>query len=668
MKGVAVAKEVGFEDGRFTVTFPYDSTLVGVVKGIPGHRWDKDGKVWTFPADLVTAGRLWEVLGSKGFSFRMEATEANRRLRENLEASRATTTTKDFPRPEGLAYRPFQGAGIGFMHGKRYVLNADPPGTGKTIQTAGVINANPTLRRILVVCKAVGKINWQRELEKWLVRPLSSGIVWGSDWPEGNPDIVIINYEILGRHHQKLREREWDLMVLDECQKIKNQRADRTGEVYGDSREAKSSIPARHIIWLTGSPTMNGRPIEMWPMLRKAGIFTNWVEYVTRYCDGKKVKTTKKWETDPLTGRKVFAGWNEAWDTKGASNLEELQAILRSSFMIRRSKAEVLPELDEISRQVIEVPGSASLLEEERRVLAGHEGKLAELRTAVEKAKVSDSEEDYAEAVKRLRMGIMVAMQEMSEVRHEMAVAMLPTAIEFIRDILEDEDKLVVFGHHHDVIDGIAKAFPGCVKVRGGVTPKQRQTAIDRFQTDPDVHLFVGSFGAAGDTITLHAASRAVFTEDSWVPEEINQAESRLNRMGQKQAVYIQYLVMQGSIGATIMKRRVHKAGNTFTALDKAFEAPDLPESPIPEPDGSASRQELIKEALRLTDEDIARIHQDLKVLAARCDGAQARDGQGFNKIDARLGKWLAAAPRLSPKQAAMARRMLVKYKKQLEG
>ncbi len=669
-------KQVSATSTRFTIRFDYDQTLVEIVKEqLPGRRWDSTLKLWTVPLNLASAGKLWEVLGSRGFEFTLEAAEANKRLMGNLEASRATMESsgrlQEIPCPEGLAYKPFQKVGIAFMAGKRYVLNADPPGTGKGVQTIGVINRLPEIKQVLVICRASGKVTWPRELPRWLTRPMTVGVCQGSEWPDGNPDIVVVNYDLLTRFRKQLRERVWDLLVIDESQQIKNKAAGRTVEVYGDFKTQVPRIPSRYTIWLTGSPSLNGRPIEMWPMLHDAGIFANWQEYVVRYCDGKKVPVKKKWIID--NGRRVFAGMQEAWETKGASNLAELQEVLRSSgFMIRRKKSEVIPELAEPRRQVIELPvsGVKSLLDQERDVYEARESLLADLQFAVEKAKVSENAENYIDAVKSLRMGIMTVAREMSTLRREMAEAMIPAAIEFIGDVLENEEKLVVFGHHQCMVDSVAAAFKGkCVKLRGGATTKQRQDAVDRFQTDPNIKLFVGSIGAAGDTITLTAASRIIFMEDSWVPEDLNQAESRINRMGQKMSgIYAQYLVLKGSLGATIAKTRVCKQERVGLLLDDEFSPALVPVLPIEGEPATAnvSRQKITAESLGLTQEEIGQIHGELRYLAGLCDGANARDGQGFSKCDSRFGKWLAAADKLSPKMAAAAKRMLVKYKGQL--
>ena len=90
---------------------------------------------------------------------------------EAKAASRATDADVQIPAPDGCTYLGYQKAGIAFAHARASVLFGDEMGLGKTIQAIGLLNADPTLRRVLVVCPASLKLNWRRELEKWLVRP-----------------------------------------------------------------------------------------------------------------------------------------------------------------------------------------------------------------------------------------------------------------------------------------------------------------------------------------------------------------------------------------------------------------------------------------------------------------------------------------------------------------
>ena len=122
-------------------------------------------------------------------------------------------------------------------------------------------------------------------------------------------------------------------------------------------------------------------------------------------------------------------------------------------------------------------------------------------------------------------------------------------------------EKLVIFAHHRDVIMGLATSLSRFrpVTLTGETSSTVRQKAIDAFQTDPGVRLFIGNIVAAGTGITLTAASHCVFAELSWVPAELSQCEDRLHRIGTQDSVSVQHLVLEGSLDAMMVKALLRK-------------------------------------------------------------------------------------------------------------
>jgi len=232
-----------------------------------GFRWDPAGKQW-WTDQPEKAARL--------IQYANEETKANHTAIEEQKAaareqSRATDAAIDIPAPTGLTYLPYQKAGIAYAINRANCLIGDEMGLGKTIQAIGVINADPTIRRVLVICPASLKINWLREMNRWLVIPHRIAIANGTFPTE---DIVIINYDILKKHAASLRAMAWDLLIIDEAHYLKNPKALRTIEVLGkynkDLSKAITPIPAKQKIFLTGTPITN-RPIELWPILHSTG-------------------------------------------------------------------------------------------------------------------------------------------------------------------------------------------------------------------------------------------------------------------------------------------------------------------------------------------------------------------------------------------------------------
>jgi SWI/SNF-related matrix-associated actin-dependent regulator 1 of chromatin subfamily A len=424
---------------------------------------------------------------------------------------------------------------------------------GKTIQALGLINADSSIKNVLIICPASLKLNWGKECSQWIVRKLSGGYAYGKDFP--NTDIVIINYDIVKKFRPQIDKRVWDLVICDEAHYLKNPDTQRTRAVLGnDSKKAVVfPIAAKKRVFLTGTPILS-RPVELWPILKISdpeGLGASHWNYVKTYC--------KAWQ----------APWG--WDFSGASNLEELQARLRASIMIRRLKRDVLKELPPKRRQIIAIPdGMAKLaVQKEIAFYKANNHAIEEARAKAEAAQFRGDDVSYKLAVEELKHGKAALFQELSRLRHETAVAKIPYIIEYLEDILEQEEKVVVFGYHRDVVDKVHEHFKKeAVKIHGGVPLDERQAAVDNFQTSPKCRLIVGSIGAMGTGWTLTAASYCLFTELDWVPANITQAEDRLHRIGQLESVLIHHLVFDESLDALMAQKIVEKQIIIDQALD----------------------------------------------------------------------------------------------------
>jgi len=451
------------------------------------------------------------------------------------------TSNIDIPAPEGLYYKDFQKAAIEFASKRQNVLIADEPGLGKTIETMGLINYCRDIKTVLVICPASMKINWLNEANKWDTTGKTKSIIMPGK-PYVDADMVIINYDLLHACYDKLTERYWDLLVLDESHFIKNAKAQRTVRIIGN--RVFKGIKARRKLFLTGTPILN-RPSELWTTLKVLdpnGLGSNWMKFHVRYCGAFPT---------------IYG-----WDTDGATNTGELQDRLRSSIMIRREKSQVLKELPRKIRQVIEImttkKDELKIIEDEVNAYDTLEKRKADLSALMAEAEKNSVE--YKEAVEKLQNLVSVAFSEMSKLRLKAGMLKVPYAIELIENILEETDKLVVFAHHHDVISKLKETFGDkAVLFTGRENATQRDEAVTKFQTDPDIKLFVGSIHAAGVGLTLTAASRVLFVEQDWTPSILTQCEDRVHRIGQEDTVLIQHLVMTNSLDARMMKMVVEK-------------------------------------------------------------------------------------------------------------
>ena len=554
-----------------------------------GFRWDRSQKVWWTDQD----DKALALLQYADLDVRGRLKEVHQQVSQEREASRAVDADIDLPVPDGLAYLPYQRAGIAYAMSRPATLFGDEMGLGKTIQAIGVINADPSVKRVLVICPASLRLNWHREISKWLTRPLRVGIVRSDLFPQ-KADVVVINYDILHKHADELRAREWDLMIVDEVHYLKSSKARRTRQVLGhtEKKEIKlSPIQARRRLFLTGTPIVN-RPVEMFPVLRSIDPerFGWWTRFTERYCN---------------------AHWNGyAMDVNGASNLDELQDILRATCMVRRLKADVLKELPAKRRQVIEFPpnGAVKAIRAEQTILRAQREQREQLEAAVELAKASDDPEEYRQAVAALQEGERAAFTDSARVRMETAIAKVPYVNEHLSNALEVGEKVVVFAHHHKVIDAIMGEFGDrAVKLDGRDSMSDRDKAVRRFQEDPWVRLFVGGMKAAGVGLTLTAGAHVVFAELDWVPGNLSQAEDRCHRIGQTNAVLVQHLVLEGSMDATMVQTIVRKQQVIDKALDNRTETaePDWNATAFEATEEPATRgtrsEQIANEALKLT-------------------------------------------------------------------
>jgi SWI/SNF-related matrix-associated actin-dependent regulator 1 of chromatin subfamily A len=636
------------QGNRYIARFPFSHATKDIVKAA-GFRFDGASKLW-WTTDPEKAARV----AQPGIAAELTARAAE--IREQLTAaiasSAATDAAIDVPAPDGLAYLPYQRAGIAYAMSRAATLIGDEMGLGKTIEAIGVINADPAIKSVLVICPASLKLNWRNELSRWLTRPLSIGICNGV-FPA--TEVVIINFDILGKQRAAIDARQWDLLIVDEAHFLKNPKAQRTQAVYGkwDRDESKRITPisARRRLFMTGTPIVN-RPIELWPLIqniRPEGLPRSWRDYAIRYCNGHQSRF--------------------GWDVSGASNLPELQQKLRSSIMVRRLKKDVLTELPPKRRQIIVLPAEGEAIAAVKAESAGYaaiEARLESARVVVELAKAGDDKAAYELAVAELRDLTNAAFTQISQLRHDTAVAKVPQVIEHLTEALDSDEKVVLMAHHHDVVDAIAEAFPGAAIITGEVAVNKRQAEVERFQNDPACRLFIGSIQAAGLGITLTAAAHVIFAELDWTPGNMTQAEDRCHRIGQRDNVLVQHLVLDGSLDARMAHTLVAKQEVIDRALDRETELPAAPVFADTPATANASVSMIAAEAATIAPAARAAILVGLQMLAGVCDGARNLDNAGFNRIDTAIGKSLAMCDRLSPKQAALGARLVRKYRRQL--
>lgn len=582
------------------------------------------------------------------------------KVKSNLEASKATDSSISIPSPEGLEYLPFQKAGIAYALQRENTLIGDEMGLGKTIQAIGVINSTDP-KTVLVVCPASLRLNWRNELDKWLTKSRPIYIVNSKDPIPADAEIVIVNYDRLDV--AGLMDRNWDLLIVDECHKCKNPKALRTQRVLGSwDKKNKVRIPglvdrSARKVFLTGTPVLN-KPIELFPLVSTLDpkTFGNFWYFAKRYCG-------------------AYQG-SYGWNMDGATNLEELQSKLRQSIMVRRLKSEVLTELPPKRRSVVVLPtnGASNAVQAENDAWSAQEESLNAVRDEVDLAWASGDESAYKAAIEKLHKAASVAFEEISKVRHATALAKVEAFTTYVEDALENTEKVIVFAHHKDVVAKLMEALKeyGPVKMTGTEGMEERQNAVDSFQNDPKVRVIIGTIGAMGVGWTLTASSTVLFAELDWVPANVTQAEDRAHRIGQTASVNIFHVVLDGSLDQRMAEVLIAKQDMADRALDKGLVMPDLnAKAPVIPGDnrGIQGRKSMFEQPAQFasyTKELKDTALEAMRYLAGVCDYAFTQDGMGFNKFDARNGHALASLDSLNDKQTWLALRYANKYRRQL--
>jgi SWI/SNF-related matrix-associated actin-dependent regulator 1 of chromatin subfamily A len=298
-----------------------------------------------------------------------------------------------------------------------------------------------------------------------------------------------------------------DLIVLDETQKIKNDKAIRSKAAL----HICSNI--QHVIGLTGTPIKN-RPIEIFTLIKAINkhIFPSKRTFGEKFCG--------------LT----YNGWG--WDYSGATNLDELHRILCNTIMIRRKKEEVLPELPPKVRTV--VPLDITNRSEYERAEDDLIAYIRSLKGDTAAAKASRAEH-------------LVRFENLKQIAVK---GKINACVEWIHDFLETENKIVTFSIHKFTREILKKDFnKEYVLLDGSVSAIDRQKAVDAFQNNEAIKVFIGDLIAAGEAITLTAASSTCFLELGWTPGDHDQAEDRVHRIGQKaDSINAYYLIARNTI------------------------------------------------------------------------------------------------------------------------
>jgi len=456
---------------------------------------------------------------------------------------------------------PFQKKGLDFLlKTDGCALVADEMGLGKTIEALAYLVTVPDAFPCLIMAPLVTLVNWQREIEKFIkrsdgkpfavkkIRSGKKGDLFTQrtlDESNGDASIYLINYDLVSRRRDDLAKIPFSTIIADECQHLRNPGSQKTIA----ARELVDLQSVRHRIGLSGTPCYN-HGIEIWS--------------ICDFINPGMLGTLSEF-------RGQFVQSFDPHSSIISSKRGALFEILTESVMIRRRKMDVLNDLPEKTRYRQEIEIDRGYYESEMRK------NLVKLHEKLDAAHARTDCKAIAETS---------AYQEFKgSERISAGMAKVPYIVEFVKEMMENEEPLVIFCHHLSVHSALQEKLAEYkpVTIIGGQTELQRQHSIDSFQ-EGKTKLLIAGLRAGNVGISLTEACYVVFAELDWSPAIHRQAEDRLHRIGQKKAVFAYYLEGKGTLDEKIVG----------VLTDKTLELNEIL--------GDANRDEEINDTITLTE------------------------------------------------------------------
>ena len=433
----------------------------------------------------------------------------------------------------------FQKEGLDFLlKSSGNALLADEMGLGKTVQTLSYVSTEKQTFPVLVVAPLVTLNNWEREISKFVKKKSKNGRVnenesatstiirTGKSQELPVTDFYIINYELLFKRMKDLSKLNIKTIVCDEVHNLRS----KTTQKYKAVKKLAALPSVLYRLGLSGTPIYN-RGSEIWPIvdILRPGLLGSFKEFCEYFCYVNE------------KGKAIVL------ENKRASLRNELQ----KHVMLRRKKSDVLKELkDKVRYKEVIDSDTDYYFEELEKIWTKLEEEQKDAETAFDKSA------SYQRAIQ-------------SE-RQIAGIAKLPHVINFVKNIMEIEESVVVFCHHkviHKLLHESLSEFSP-VSIIGGQSDKLRQDQIDKFQKG-ESKLMIAGLRAGNVGINLTRAKYVIFAELDWSPAIHRQAEDRLHRIGQKNTVFAYYLIGNGTLDDHVANILVDKSYEIDTIMDE---------------------------------------------------------------------------------------------------
>lgn len=421
--------------------------------------------------------------------------------------------------------RPYQKEAIQKIASKngKLLVNA-PTGSGKTVIALYLRKKFPTLKKVLIVCPASVKLQWNQVIKETFPQD-TSFVVQGSYKPSYaekilDSDFVVINYDILfSRNADRswtdiLKKASFTLMVLDESHNLSNKDSNRSKCVF----ELALNIPYK--VMLTATPITNNIS-GLWGQLRILDPlqFPSVTSFLNYYAPPVPQTIYRKGGG----GRKI-----KIWKPGKIQHLTELQALVQNYCYII-SAEEVYKHLAGVQRTdipcVVEDKGVQELVSRLRK---------HPIKTTADERK---------------------AKELLASTRMELGKAKIDAGVAWLNDWLTStEEKIVVFAYHREVVEKTVEKLGKCaVKFYGGMSSKEKASAVDSFINNPSVRVIVMNMNACTGVDGLQIARTCFYIENTSLASLYQQSEGRIRRTNSKYDAYFAYRLVADILDPQIL-------------------------------------------------------------------------------------------------------------------
>lgn len=491
---------------------------------------------------------------------------------------------KPYNEKSGRTLYPHQEDAVKFLVTRKKAILADQMGFGKTA-SAIVAALEGGYKHVLIVCPASIKETWKNELKNY-VSDDDITIVNGSKWDDAK--FTIINYDILDNFYKiptqkvtrkelnvdddgnvitEVKEKEivsknaqivsnaldksqlykshFDLFIIDEAHRLSNSSSGRFKIIKDLLKRSKPN----GIFELTGTMITNGAH-NLYNLLKIIGckVTDNWVDYMTNYCGAKtfykkgprsaytaiflKKYGRREWKDLSYSEKRLLDEYLEKHCPRIVipgedTNMDELQEIIKPYYLRR-----VTEDLKSMVEKRVKFLHYA--LSKEEKV--SYDNTWGEYQRQLK----SENEVKKSEKYKKLIEG--------SILRQWLADKMIPRTISLVNKCIKDGHKVIIFCAYDNEINTFRQKFNGIsVYHNGKINLKKKNDAVEKFQNDDNIKVFIGNIQSASVGLTLTAGDVVVFNNFSFVPADNLQAENRIHRLNQTKPCTVYYQSFNGT-------------------------------------------------------------------------------------------------------------------------